>query len=504
MIAIAVRFLAGRFTATHPTDRELAEWPPHPDRVFMALVAAWGESGRDPSQAAALRWLESQGPPELAFPTDRVETRREVVTSYVPVNDADAPRLSLGKAPSPSQIAAGLALLPDKRSRQPRHFPTVTPPGELVWLRWAIASASSHTEPLAQLCRQVTYLGHSSTPVQCWLETDAESIPPPTLVPAPAALGAVRLRVPAPGRFEDLEARFAAGLRPTPSAWAAYAPPRPAVSGPLPRGTCFDPRLLVLRQTDGPRLGLASTLLLTRALRDTVLAAYTQAHGTPAPEWLCGHAPGGGRSESDHLACVPLAHVGHQHADGHLLGLALVTPRSVSEEEVGRALLPVLFEGAALGELRELNLTLGSLGVVKLEFDDRASRPQALRPETWLGEGEPPAARRWATVTPICFDRHPKGEDPWAEIEAAIRRAAERVGVGEMLESVTLSPVSLFVGAPTNRGYPPLQRKTGGNIHHTHAALTFREPITGPLLLGAGRYRGYGFCRPLLDTEVGG
>jgi CRISPR-associated protein Csb2 len=259
----------------------------------------------------------------------------------------------------------------------------------------------------------------------------------------------------------------------------------------------------VLRQTSGPRFGLVSTLLLTRALRDTILGAYSEVHGVPAPEWLCGHAPGGNRSEADHLACVALAHVGREHADGHLLGLALVTPRSVTEEEVGRALQKVLFKGEGLSEPKPLRLTLGLLGVVTLEFDDRTSRPMALQPETWLGEGNVLAARRWATVTPICFDQHPKGDDPWAEIEATIRRAAERVGVGDVLESVTLTPVSLFVGAPTNRGFPPLQRKTGGNIHHTHAALTFREPIAGPLLLGAGRYRGYGFCRPLRDVEVG-
>jgi CRISPR-associated protein Csb2 len=480
----------------------------------MALVAAHYETLEEPSAREAerktLQMLQRLcSPPSLAV-SECVE--RTAPKCYVPVNDtkvsARLPDFDSAVPFSSSakkSIKEALALLPEFRSwrGKERNFPSVRPLNPKMFFIWDAPLTTDQQEALRRLCRKVTYLGHSSTPVQCWLETNPESVPPPTLVPTPAALGAVRLRVPAPGRFEDLEAKFVAGLRPTPSAWAAYAPPRPAVSGPLPRGTCFDPRLLVLRQTDGPRLGLASTLLLTRALRDTVLAAYTQAHGTPAPEWLCGHAPGGGRSESDHLACVPLAHVGHQHADGHLLGLALVTPRSVSEEEVGRALLPVLFEGAALSEPRELRLTLGSLGVVTVQFDDRASRPQALRPETWLGEGDPPAARRWATVTPICSDRHPKGEDPWAEIEAAIRRAVERVGVGEVLESVTLSPVSLFVGAPTNRGFPPLQRKTGGNIHHTHAALTFREPITGPLLLGAGRYRGYGFCRPLLNTEVG-
>ena len=30
-----------------------------------------------------------------------------------------------------------------------------------------------------------------------------------------------------------------------------------------------------------------------------------------------------------------------------------------------------------------------------------------------------------------------------------------------------------------------------------HAILIFSEPVVGPVLLGAGRYRGYGLCRPL-------
>ena len=40
MIAIGIRYLCGWAMATHPADRNRAEWPPHPDRVFMALAAA--------------------------------------------------------------------------------------------------------------------------------------------------------------------------------------------------------------------------------------------------------------------------------------------------------------------------------------------------------------------------------------------------------------------------------------------------------------------------------
>jgi CRISPR-associated protein Csb2 len=32
---------------------------------------------------------------------------------------------------------------------------------------------------------------------------------------------------------------------------------------------------------------------------------------------------------------------------------------------------------------------------------------------------------------------------------------------------------------------------------HTHAVLIFDRPIGGPIFIGAGRYQGYGLCRPL-------
>ncbi len=46
MLVIAWQYLTGRSVATDFADRQAAEWPPHPDRVFQALVAAWGERGR--------------------------------------------------------------------------------------------------------------------------------------------------------------------------------------------------------------------------------------------------------------------------------------------------------------------------------------------------------------------------------------------------------------------------------------------------------------------------
>ena len=84
MIALHLEFLSGRFVASAFNDRNKEEWPPHPARVFSALVAAYHEGERAEKQRAALLWLEQQPPPRLSFSAHSV---RDLKTNYVPVND---------------------------------------------------------------------------------------------------------------------------------------------------------------------------------------------------------------------------------------------------------------------------------------------------------------------------------------------------------------------------------------------------------------------------------
>src|SRR4051812_9301561 len=104
MLTLEVDFLTGRYRATSFRERDTGEWPPHPSRVFSALVAALYEAGLDARCRQALLWLESQPAPEIAA-SEAVE--REVTMHFVPVNDD----------PLPSEF----------RNRQPRVFPTIWP-----------------------------------------------------------------------------------------------------------------------------------------------------------------------------------------------------------------------------------------------------------------------------------------------------------------------------------------------------------------------------------------
>ena len=52
MFALGIRFLCDWSMGKRTDSHERPEWPPHPDRVFMALAAAHFEMGVEPAQRA--------------------------------------------------------------------------------------------------------------------------------------------------------------------------------------------------------------------------------------------------------------------------------------------------------------------------------------------------------------------------------------------------------------------------------------------------------------------
>lgn len=481
MFAIGIHYLTGRAVATHPANRDEPEWPPHPDRVFMALAAAFFETDEAPTEQAALEWLESLPAPAICASAAH---NRDTLTSFVPVNDDASP---LSKKQKPHMISG---TFPVGRDRRPRTFPTVIPESDTVYLIWREAVlAEAHRPAVAALCHKVTYLGHSSSPVQMWVE---EAPPMPNFIPT-TGYASRRLRITGRGRLAALAASFQAGQRPAPSLWHGYAPPAPAVhpEPPIPHSV-FDRTLIVFRRVAGQELPLETTLAITEAMRGLVMKSVPQ----PPPEWISGHTADGQRSEQDHLAFVPLPHVGRDHADGHLLGVALAVPRHIPTNDVARHLEPLMVE-ADTYEPRLTRLTLGRIGAWEILPEEREAPPLALDPNTWTRP-----AQCWATVTPIVLDRYPKRNHA-TEAEQAIGDACERIGLPRPVNVVT-TPVSLFIGVPHASNFAPMPAKSGARRWHTHAVLSFAEPVSGPVLLGAGRYRGYGLCRPYWGRQGDG
>jgi CRISPR-associated protein Csb2 len=193
MLALAWEYLTGRAVAASYGDREHAEWPPHPDRVFQALVAAWGERGCDGDERAALEWLERAGPPLVAAPSnvETVETHKV----FVPTNDIEGRRRG-------AYGDKELELLPAYRVRKDRRFPATVVGDATCALIWANASVGEHRAALERVANSVTYLGHSTALVRAWLD---DSPPAPDWQPASTeGTAEVQLRVPEPGRLEVL------------------------------------------------------------------------------------------------------------------------------------------------------------------------------------------------------------------------------------------------------------------------------------------------------------
>ena len=85
MLVLEIEFLAGRYVASSWNERDAPEWPPHPARVFSAMVAACHEAGGpDLLERRALEWLQALSAPDIvASQADK----RPTVPVFVPVND---------------------------------------------------------------------------------------------------------------------------------------------------------------------------------------------------------------------------------------------------------------------------------------------------------------------------------------------------------------------------------------------------------------------------------
>ena len=211
----------------------------------------------------------------------------------------------------------------------------------------------------------------------------------------------------------------------------------------------------------------------------------------PPPEWFSGHTPDGKPTTSPHMAMFPLPFAGSEHADGRVMGLALALPRELNQQEAARCLSAFLYNSDT-GLPREHKLFDGRWFECDIELETRERPPFNLISDTWTGK-----SRVWASVTPVVFNRHFDGDDKWERAAESMKDACEHIGLPRPSE-LLLHPTSLVQGIPLSREFPRMARhRNGGQRRHAHAVVIFKEPVQGPVMIGAGRYRGYGLCRPM-------
>lgn len=507
MLVLRVEYLTGVCMATRHNDptRSIPEWPPHPDRLYSALVAAAGRelsgtTGRLDAAEPVLRWLLKQGPPQL-----QVSHAYHRTTPAVPMPSNPHEGEVWQKTEKNNPVS--FTLLPVHRIKALLPVPAVVPEEPVVYFLWPDAELNGYGKTLRSICDRVTCLGRSRSLVRVTVEDGA---PPATYVPDPA--GDIQLRVPQDGRLRYLiDKHTRDGGKPEPSPLCRYR----QVEGSLPRSaghrSIFNRFWIFRPAPDDPVLPVEATLKATQALRRTMLMQIHKVTcgctrwkesvppcGTvpdcyaTIPSVLSGYASDCSPLDAPHLAFVslPFVHPVQRHADGLIKGLAVLIPRELDNDTV---VLTILAQ--ALEQLEANGVHIPAVGRWRMK-EEPADAPSLLTLDrkTWLGP-----ARIWTTATPMVFGHFPKsrrGGEARVVLDA-VRLAG--IDASRVIEIAIDRHASLH-GAPPSWCFKTRHeriRAAEPPRRIRHVMLRFDQPVRGPLALGALRYFGMGLMRPL-------
>lgn len=304
---LSVEFL-GLYGAADVTERATVEWPPHPDRVYQALVDA-----ALPDDRPMLGWIEQQPPPSVdcgsAVPLDWGHKGKAFVPTNYPTDT-----------------------LPDLRKKQERQFPMAVP-DEPVHYVWRAEPPVQVFESIKRTVNRVTHIGRSDSLTMLAVEMGTT-----TCRWTVDDNGPLAMRVPILGRLQQLDAAFSSGLRSPPAPAARYGD-------------------ALARDSSGPWEGLvvmrlASSVALERVTQaaDALRRAVLSKLGDDAPSLAHGHAGGA------HIAWLGLPNLG-DYGDGMLLGLAMAVPKGADSADRGRCVAAMLsVDHIMIGPMR-VNLT---------------------------------------------------------------------------------------------------------------------------------------------------
>ena len=467
MLAIKVEFLHGTFRGdpdgAAATGRLIrGEWPPSPARLFAAFVAADGT--RQASQVTdgrELVWLERLPPPAIHAEPDPWHQTLE--PRFVVAQDGGP-----AKATHHEYVARKGALHRPGVRVIPRH--------PSVLYRWDTETPEEGT--LASLRRRaarVGYLGTSDSPVRVRVAMQMPcGSPDEVFVPDPE--GDRRIGVPQEGDVQSLDrmydawrergASVARSQFPALLHWATYR--SPGDRDEMDRGEVV--AWLRLRPSvSGRRISA-----LTALFKEAVLDRHQRMYGEP-PAILHGHGfTGPGYDLARYLA---LPDVGYPHSRGRIHGLALWLPPGSDRRERRQARDAACAIDALVGRSIEVS-------VESRHGDER--RPWAANPRRWQG---PSAA--WVTAFPVIHER--RGVPGLPEAARWCRHAGLPDPVVFRFCRTPLLPGAVDL-APVE-----VNRPGRPALPYSHAELRFAEPVTGPVVVGAGRQRGFGLCVPVDD-----
>jgi len=499
MLTISIEFLMGRYVAEETQSHKTAEWPPHPGRLFMAMVASYFEGGENSHEKDALLWFERCEPPTIYY--NQGNKPRSTVKTYVPINDDILQYKKL-------QPLLTTVEMPVRRLRKERTFSSTIVGYEPLYFIWDELDCNRHMDSLISLCGRIHRLGHSSS----FVYIKASKSEPKSLTEldennssnntktnkskmissiVPDKNGKYKIRWVSKGTLKRLESAFAIEVSKTSAAKIKrryYERNARLNSINLPTITYSNeikqsiaPQRMfadmqVLPLINNKRINLIHTLEIVQEVRNII-------QGTNPPEYISGLAKDGNTSNNAHLSIVPLAFVSHRHSDGNIRGMGIMLPHENYVE-----CIKYISQALSSKSTSEEEITVQSENFGKVKFSLYVEHKiKTLDANSW----QKPSTM-WATVTPIVVNKilhsdHTKWND---EIRQIIAKSCKEQNLPNV--AVSISNIAFHLGVPTANMFPRYAK----NKTQVHAILQFDEKVSGPLILGDGKYNGYGLCKP--------
>jgi CRISPR-associated protein Csb2 len=466
------------------------EWPPSPLRLFQALVAAsaarWRESHFADYARPALQWIEARTPVVVA---PGIHANRTPYRMYVPNNAADLVTSAWARGNTDASIAEHRV---EKDVR-----PTRLVDGDCVHYLWDLpepvpVEVIGYLETLGAAARSITHLGWGVDMVAA----DANVMPADEAtklrgnVWRPVPVGGIPLRAPVPGTLAALVHRHGRFLVRLTTAVFQPVPPLStfatvgyhSATVPLAKSAAVRPfaAFSILK----PDASGNQSFDTPRRTRD-VAAWIRHVTGQVCRGWPFGEIAGFVHGHDEHGNSLK-----GEGADHRFMYLPLPTINSTLNrvESIRRILItaPAGFRNQVDWVRRRLpgqelqDLSGQAVGLLNI-----------LPTSDWVLKQYLRESRLWSTVTPVIWPGH--DDHDARKAEGILRKAFVQAGVApelvETIEELEWRPVGFRAGLELAHRYRPPDKIKGRQYH---VRVRFPHPVSGPLAVGAGRYRGLG------------
>jgi CRISPR-associated protein Csb2 len=466
-------------------DNDEPEWPPSPMRVFQALLAGSRAGCRERTwseqKANAFRWLEQRTAPHIVAPEAWLASG---YTFFVPNNDSDKVSDRQERLTS-KEVHPHILISSDENSRATSTIHYLWRIAENEW-----PTARIHAEILCNEARHLVALGWGIDQAigfgRILNDGEVASLKGRAWQPWQGLRPGQRaLRVPTGGSLDQLEQAHQSFLnrvkggeyRPalklnqfdTVTYLSAKSlPPRAYAAFEFPDGIAF-------RQSTANEVGaMVRSVACQFAKRDT--------HVFPgdSESFVAGHV-NGAKVTPPRFSYLPLPTVGHRYADGTIRRVLVAEPFGGDGSH------------AKWAQSRLRNALLKDI-----HGRDRAVLLEPWRPSSrGVIDRYVRESRVWTSVTPVVL---PGFDD--CEYEKAVRLCIDALRQADLpvegVEELSLRKAPHWPGA-----LHPSQYRRPDYLRHLpawHLKLVFREPVAGPLSIGAGRHCGLGVMAATVES----